>query len=285
MAKTEHTPDPEAQQRARERGEKWCHSCRDFHPISAFGPSKDRPDGLNPRCREAQRRVGKMYHAVKRGDAYRVRIEPEVKNAAPPGTTWCNIHAGYCPTDDFGKDPRKDNGLQSSCQRAQQGRSAARRGGYRIVSEYNPAPDGMLWCWWHKAFEPEDQFGRQSTKNRPSGRKTLCFQGQREHHRTFNPLSATKERNRRALKKSNGGSHTLAEILALGDRQDWLCANPACRISIKEKYDADHMTPLSRGGSNNISNIQLLCMSCNRKKHNTPFDVWIASLGLGDVLS
>jgi 5-methylcytosine-specific restriction endonuclease McrA len=45
------------------------------------------------------------------------------------------------------------------------------------------------------------------------------------------------------------------------------CANCRCKIS-EETMHRDHIVALSRGGSNSMSNIQLLCAPCNRKKYN-----------------
>lgn len=40
-----------------------------------------------------------------------------------------------------------------------------------------------------------------------------------------------------------------------------------CLASLLSGYEVDHMTPLSRGGSNGAENIVCACRACNRKKH------------------
>ena len=80
--------------------------------------------------------------------------------------------------------------------------------------------------------------------------------------------------NRRARKNAASGTHTLQQIQELLKRQDYRCYYAACGRAKFEKrsgryvYHIDHVIPLSRGGSNDISNLVLACPVCNLKKHN-----------------
>lgn len=87
---------------------------------------------------------------------------------------------------------------------------------------------------------------------------------------------------RRARIAQSGGSFTPAQIAALYDKQDANCA--ACWSLLFCGYEIDHIVPVSKGGSSDISNIQLLCMSCNRSKHNKDNRTFLSSVfasGLG----
>ena len=66
----------------------------------------------------------------------------------------------------------------------------------------------------------------------------------------------------KARRRSAEGSFTAAEWRAMCDRYGNVCL--ACGAS--GKLSADHIVPLSRGGSNTIENIQPLCLACNLRK-------------------
>ncbi len=76
-------------------------------------------------------------------------------------------------------------------------------------------------------------------------------------------------RNRRALNAGASGSFTLTEFKSLCTKYGQKCL--ACG-KIQKILTADHVKPLSKGGSNSISNIQPLCGSCNSKKHTAETD-------------
>ena len=82
--------------------------------------------------------------------------------------------------------------------------------------------------------------------------------------------------NRRAIEKS-GEPITKSFLAALFAAQKGRCAG--CGKSIKARYHADHITPLSRGGEHTRNNMQLLCPPCNLGKHaKDPID-WRQTMG------
>lgn len=83
------------------------------------------------------------------------------------------------------------------------------------------------------------------------------------------PEISTKNRLRRDFHiQENGGNFSAEEWFDLCDKYDNICL--CCRQS--KPLTVDHIIPLSKGGTNDISNIQPLCISCNSKKKTKTID-------------
>lgn len=77
---------------------------------------------------------------------------------------------------------------------------------------------------------------------------------------------------RRKLQKGGGLSAGLIQLL-LAEQG---CKCPGCLKSLADDFHLDHFNPLSKGGDHCDHNIQLLCPTCNLKKHATEAQAWIA---------
>ena len=91
----------------------------------------------------------------------------------------------------------------------------------------------------------------------------------KERHNTSN-------RNRRASAAA-GGRHTYRDINRLWVEQRGICAYCPSVLTLKG-YHVDHVIPLSRGGSNDGSNLCLSCPSCNLRKHTMTGEEYRAHL-------
>ena len=81
---------------------------------------------------------------------------------------------------------------------------------------------------------------------------------------------------KRALIENAEGSYSILEARYLLIWQGYVCANPSCCADLRVvKKHLDHKTPLSRGGSNSIENLQWLCEPCNCRKWKYTQDEWL----------
>lgn len=80
---------------------------------------------------------------------------------------------------------------------------------------------------------------------------------------------AAHEQARRARKRASGGTYTAREWLALCATNGQRCL---CCGQSDVKLTVDHVVPLSRGGTNDIANIQPLCGPCNSAKGTATTD-------------
>lgn len=94
---------------------------------------------------------------------------------------------------------------------------------------------------------------------------------------TVRAYNAAKMRIRRGLRGENGGSYTLQDIAALRTKQENCCA--ACgRDDLK--LEVDHIVPITKGGTNDPTNLQLLCGRCNKSKGNRDLEEWLSNTRL-----
>lgn len=68
-----------------------------------------------------------------------------------------------------------------------------------------------------------------------------------------------------AIKKGSAGTYTAQDVHEMVAAQKGKCIN--CLKPFGEKFHVDHIVPLSRGGPNIRSNLQILCPFCNISKH------------------
>lgn len=102
------------------------------------------------------------------------------------------------------------------------------------------------------------QFCRSCANKEKSGVKSKFYKGGYE--------CKLKNNRERILKLKVSGFHTVEQWEGLKKLAGYKCL--ACGLPEPViKLTRDHIIPISKGGSDLISNLQPLCLSCNVKKH------------------
>jgi 5-methylcytosine-specific restriction endonuclease McrA len=90
-----------------------------------------------------------------------------------------------------------------------------------------------------------------------------------KRYRKLHPeVFKAKDAKRRTAVTKAGGAYTSAQWIALCNKYGNRCL--CCHKKLK--LTADHVIPVSKGGTSNIDNIQPLCGPCNSKKHTGTTD-------------
>ncbi len=83
---------------------------------------------------------------------------------------------------------------------------------------------------------------------------------------------------RRSRERNATGTFNANDLTRLFSAQSGCCVY--CKDNLGRKYHVDHIVPLSKGGSNDPANLQLLCASCNLSKAARDPIVYAQSLGM-----
>ena len=92
---------------------------------------------------------------------------------------------------------------------------------------------------------------------------------QRKYRQTHKEEIKAQKSKTRAIRHGNSGSHTAKEWADLQAKYNNCCLR--CGRS-DVPLTKDHVMPITKGGTDNITNIQPLCRSCNSSKNDTYID-------------
>jgi 5-methylcytosine-specific restriction endonuclease McrA len=246
--------------------EKMCSRCQRVLPVTSFYKWKYGSDGLCSYCKECSAERARQYY---RANTERIAVRVEAYKQAnldkfrERQRRWYKANAEHVKARDaarHAKDPEKYRESRRRLSAAYRARHPQR---YReIQAEYrreNP----------EKLLSIRAKFKANNLEK--------CRVWSRAYHKANPDKHAAVQRKRRARKRNAGGQHTAEQIKERYSKQQGKCA--CCKVPLNGKYHADHIIPLSRGGSNDISNIQLLCPPCNLRKNAKDPIEFMQSLG------
>ena len=219
-------------------GYKHCAACHLDLPRTSehFSISRDRKDGLSATC--------KICRNKRRMNGYRVAKERGPKYA-PPQTLVCRKCGEAKPATEqfFCKSPQSRYGLDALC---------------KVCSHAANATNRQARIEERRVYEANY---RKNHKEQEAARLKQWFQA------GGNEIVKANTRNRRSRIRQAEGKHTAKEIREQYARQKQKCYY--CHKPLRwGEHTVDHVIPISRGGSNSISNIVIACGHCNYSKND-----------------
>lgn len=174
----------------------------------------------------------------------------------------------------FAKDRRRADGLRSQCKDCNKiSKKRYRAENQHVIKAYTKS------YYWSNREACQERTREWRKRNRETiaeydrRRRQECSEQIKAYYRENKAQFDHHRRQRQARLKGAPGTHTEEEILQMIEDQGGLCAY--CGASLEDGFHVDHMLPISRGGTNDWSNIAITCPFCNWSKNdNTAEEFW-----------
>mgnify|MGYP000844655142 CR=1 FL=1 len=255
---------------------KYCSGCTSVLPIAAFCKNKAQKDGLSNYCRSCRKRVvAKRAEASKEivWDLSVLKVCSQCGVEHPLSEYYFNYNypvsmCKYCAAikrkAHYTRNRERILATVKAYVAANKELIMIRRG-----ARYEANRGKILEKKREYTHRPEVRKHRQgyNQKYRQENLEYLQDYDKRykkQHYVENKEYYLTKSRNRRGLLLGSVGTHTHEELQYILRIQDFCCVYCGCNIA--EGYTVDHYVPLSAGGQNDVSNLQLLCSYCNKSK-------------------
>lgn len=131
-----------------------------------------------------------------------------------------------------------------------------------------------------KWYQENHEYALERDRKKRHANRPLMNARAKKYRDAHRPLFNMHNRVNKARKRA-GGTHTKQDLLELYELQDGRCGYCGVPIfwHIKGSVHVDHMTPVSRDGSNTVVNLALACETCNKEKWSYTVSEWMAVRG------
>jgi 5-methylcytosine-specific restriction endonuclease McrA len=232
---------------------KKCSKCGETKPINRFDKAKTCKDGHRGSCKSC-------------GAA----------SAAKKSAKWRALHPEKAKESDSRyKDGNPDKLKQTRAKHYQKNAEKYRDARKLFYYENKELCQSMSKRWVENNRQRRSEYAAARWANNKESLKVIYAKWEAENTDKRNAIN----RNRRARKQNAFGKPSKGIINLLMSEQSGKCA--CCLVDLAYAgHNLDHFVPLALGGSNDDSNLQLLCPSCNFSKGaKHPID-WMKHKGI-----
>lgn len=131
----------------------------------------------------------------------------------------------------------------------------------RVYRENNPEVNKRS---KNKRIDKVRAYDRMRAKRDYDKKKLIVANWKKNNPERYKELAVVRSIRRRARKRDAGGDWTRNDITKMKKDQKNKCW--WCGVELTKGYHVDHRIPLSKGGSNAISNLVVSCPTCNFHK-------------------